>query len=207
MTFGMFILHLSNLATHRHFTIGSNLGNTNTLKSCPCLEASGIKGKWMVSFHRGALSVARWFLGVGALAFTAHRGQPCSTTESHFREPHDQLLMAPPQLWAFVYHLLHDPVTCLLKHKQSYKDTGLWHFEYSFIFSVLKNVQESMLWAPGIFKTLHLELHWLVCWKWELTGWPHHRGECTGFQMAENVQLLPAFCIWAPGLIYTQGVG
>lgn len=27
---------------------------------------------------------------------------------------------------------------------------------------VLKNVQESMLWAPGIFKTLHLELHWLV---------------------------------------------
>ena len=33
-----------------------------------------------------------------------------------------------------------------------------------------------MLWAPGIFKTLHLELHWLVYWKWELSGWPHQWG-------------------------------
>lgn len=51
MTSGMFLLHhLSNLATHRHFTIGSKLGNTNTLKCCPCREASGIKGKWMAHF-------------------------------------------------------------------------------------------------------------------------------------------------------------
>ncbi|CAI9161264.1 unnamed protein product [Rangifer tarandus platyrhynchus] len=46
MTSGMFILHhLSNLATHRHFTIGSKLGNTSTLKKSPALALKLLESK------------------------------------------------------------------------------------------------------------------------------------------------------------------
>lgn len=138
MTSGMFLLHhLSNLATHRHFTIGSKLGNTNTLKCCPCREASGIKGKWMASFHRGALFVARWFLGVGALAFTAHRVQACSTTESHFREPRDQLFWQHrlgSELLCPTCYMIQSPVCWSTNNLMKILDSGTFNILSYFCF-------------------------------------------------------------------------
>lgn len=88
------------------------------------------------SFHR-ALLAAGDSLELGPLHFLL-RVQACSTTESHFREPRDQLFWQHRLGSELLCPLLHDPVTCLLKHKQSYEmlDSGTFNILSYFCFLI-----------------------------------------------------------------------
>lgn len=89
------------------------------------------------SFHRGALFVARWFLGVGALAFTAHRVQACSTTESHFREPRDQLFWQHrlgSELLCPTCYMIQSPVCWSTNNLMKILDSGTFNILSYFCF-------------------------------------------------------------------------
>lgn len=148
------------------FTIGSSWG-TPMLKCCPCRETSGIKGNEWPHFMKGrSLLPGDSFMELGP-SHSCSPCQACSTTESHFREPHDQLFWQHrlgSELLCPTCYMIQSPVCWSTNNLMN---AGLWHniLSYFCFFNInlftygAKKCSESMLWA------------WVLKLAMSCTGW------------------------------------